>query len=109
MQFSLKNLAKLAAAGAMVVAMSAGSYADVYFRYNDGRVVRGPRAHWERYRGQGVIINALPAGYVNEPYVTVGGYPTYYHQDYWYSHHRRWRGDGDWYRHHHHHHHHHHH
>jgi hypothetical protein len=109
MMNSLKKYAKCAlAASTLALLMSSVGVAEtsVYVQFGDGRVVRSTRGYYTRHWANqgGVIINALPAGYVSEPYSYTGGYPVYYQETYWTRHHRSWHHHG----HHHHHHHHHH-
>lgn len=101
------TLGATAVAGVLIASAAAASAdTSVYFRFGDGRVVRDSRSHWDRYRGQGAtMVTTLPRGYVSEPYVTTGGAPVYYSQDYWHKHNRRWKGD-KWQGNHNHHHHH---
>ena len=98
-----KMVGRAACALGIVAVFASASFAEsrVYVRLGDGRVVYTTRSYWHRHYPAGVVVNALPGAYVNEPYTYAGGYPVYYHQNYWRAHHRQW---GHRHSHHHHHH-----
>ena len=93
--FNLVGAGRLAAALAITVMFAAPSSAqNRYVRMNDGRVIRTTRVTTYVHSG-GVVINALPSGYVDDPYMYSNGNPVYYQQTYWHSHNRHWHNDPD--------------
>jgi hypothetical protein len=88
----LKTAGRLVGALGVVALFSTASFAEarVWVRTGDGRVVYTTRSYWHRHYPAGVIVAGLPGGYVNTAFGYEGGYPVYYHQNWWRAHHHDW-------------------